>query len=97
MPDNRTQLVETWVVGPEYDKKLRERLGEALKALHYDVPPGQWGIAGSQEVSVWEAHSKVGTLRIEAETYVGLSVAGPSGLVAAVRQRFELSRASGEK
>jgi hypothetical protein len=79
---------ETWVVGPEHDDRLRARLGEVLRALGCRIDHREWGVAGSQEISTWDVHSASGMLRIEAETYVGLTVTGPRNLVDAVRQRF---------
>ena len=79
---------KTWVVGPEWDDALLLRLGDALKALGYRVDKHEWGVGGSQELSTWNVHGDAGALRIEAETYIGLTVTGPSRLVDAVKQHF---------
>lgn len=80
---------ETWLVGPEYDDELLGRLRQALAVLGYSVGDVSWGVAGSQEVSEWEARSAFGSLSIQAETYVGLRVTGATQLVGEVKQCFE--------
>jgi hypothetical protein len=77
-----------WVVGAEYDATLFARLGAALRSLGYEFENHAWGVAGSQELTTWHATSSLGTLSVEAETYVGLSVRGPKMLVAALQGRF---------
>jgi hypothetical protein len=82
------EQADTWVVGAEYDTTLFARLGAALRSLGYEFENSSWGVAGSQELTTWHATSSVGTLAVEAETYVGLSVRGPKMLVAALQGRF---------
>ena len=82
---------ETWVVGPEYDDVLLGRLRRTLVALGYRVGEASWGVTGSQELSTWEARSASGSVLIQAETYVGLSVTGAAPLVGEVKQCFERS------
>lgn len=73
--------LKTIVLGPEYDEHLRSALRAALRALGARGLDHQWGTAGSQELEVFEAQVGNERLVIEAETYVGLSVTGPSDLV----------------
>jgi hypothetical protein len=77
-----------WVVGSEYDHAIFERLCAALLALGYRLGSEWNGIGGSQEISHWEVSCPDGSLTVEAETYIGLSVSGPANLVAAVKQQF---------
>jgi hypothetical protein len=80
---------EKWVVGNEYDEVAFARLKHALGDLHYTVR-GQWsGIAGSQDTQHWTAVSLVGELKIESETYVGISVEGLSSLVSELKAQYE--------
>ena len=81
--------MQTWVVGLEYDDAAFARLGKALSSLGFRIDQESWGVVGSQEMSVWDARSKKGALRIEAETFIGLSVTGPRMLVDVVKNRFE--------
>ncbi|MGE0388103.1 MAG: hypothetical protein AB7Q97_25540 [Gammaproteobacteria bacterium] len=84
--DSETQ---TWLAGPEHDADLRERLAEALESLGYRVAGSDWAVAGSQEVAAWAAEGPRGALAIEAETYIGITVTGPPGLVAELKRTCE--------
>ena len=83
---------ERWIVGAEHDEQLLEALGTCLRSLGYELDAPSWGVGGSQELSSWSAASPQGSLVVEAETYIGLSVSGPSVLVGAVRERFALNQ-----
>jgi hypothetical protein len=80
--------IEHWTVGHEYDEALFERLKSVLRALGYHIDIEWSGVAGSQDISHWEISCPAGTLQIEAETYIGLSITGPVQLVAGIRERF---------
>ncbi|MBU1413208.1 hypothetical protein KKC22_16990 [Myxococcota bacterium] len=80
--------IEHWIVGPEYDKALFERLALTLRALGYRLGSEWSGVGGSQEISHWEISGPSGSLILEAETYVGLSLSGSAELVVEVRQHF---------
>ncbi len=80
---------EQWVVGPEHDENLFRRLGAVLSAMWFELGPKWDGVGGSQDISHWEIKSVEGTLVLQAETYVGLSVDGPAELVRRVRRQFE--------
>lgn len=79
---------EYWLVGAEHDQLLFAQLGDVLRALGYHLDDDWYGIAGSQEISHWVVSGPGGSLTVEAETYVGLVVAGPVELVTALKQRF---------
>jgi hypothetical protein len=74
MPEDHE--VETWVVGPEYEGAHFDRLRMALKTLGYRTVDNSWGVGGSQELRTWDITGPGGSLRVEAETYMGLSVSG---------------------
>ena len=81
--------VERWVVGPEHDGSLFVKLGHTLRSLGYKLGPEWTAIGGSQEISNWEVSSESGTLVIESETYIGLSVTGPAALVQQLQFGFQ--------
>ena len=82
---------EKFVAGPEYDGPHFERLRTTLRTLGYRTVDSSWGVGGSQELRTWEVRGPAGSLRVEAETYIGLTVSGPSALIAALRRAFEQS------
>jgi hypothetical protein len=86
---------ETWVVAAEHHAGEFKRLGSVLKALGYVLEAGTSTVAGSQEPTTWRAHSPDGSLSIEAETFVGLTVSGPSHLTARLKHRWTDARPSG--
>lgn len=71
----------TVVLGPEWDQQLATRLRVVLRQLGAIEAGGEWGVAGSQELlqSDWLIDSQ--RVRIEAETYIGLSISGPSAVL----------------
>jgi hypothetical protein len=79
---------ETWVAGAETDAGLLPRLGDVLRTLGYELGEHWFGAAGSQEISHWEVQSQRGTLSVEVETFMGVTVEGPSDLVSEVRAAF---------
>jgi hypothetical protein len=77
---------ERWIVGAEYDVGLFDRLGAILRSLGYQLDSKSYGIGGSQEISQWIASGPKGKLIIETETFIGLSISGPNGLVNEIRE-----------
>lgn len=74
------------VLGDEYDDALRARLMAVLKRLGAQVVGGpDTALAGSQEIEVLEVELDGRRLRVEAETYIGLSLSGPDDLVRRVQ------------
>lgn len=80
---------EHWIVGSETDDSLFKSLGEALRALGYRLESERSGVAGSQDISHWELVGPDGSLVVESETYVGLSVSGSSELLSALKLEFQ--------
>jgi hypothetical protein len=72
------------VLGDEYDEKLRQALTDCLAALGADVAVQQWGLGGSQLLETRKVYLGKNLLVVEAETYVGLSITGPSRIVDSV-------------
>jgi hypothetical protein len=84
-----TMQSEKWVVGDEYDEVAFARLKRALGDLQYSVRD-QWNpVAGSQDIQQWTTVGRGGQLKIESETYVGLSVEGPPSLIAELIAQYE--------
>lgn len=79
---------EQWIVGAEYDDVAFVALGTSLRTLGYTLDTKSWGMGGSQEISTWLIRGPKGKLKIEAETYISLSVSGAADLVHEVRQHF---------
>jgi hypothetical protein len=79
---------EQWIVGDEHDERLVAALNGALLALGYSIGKRSYGMAGSQELSTWIASGPNGTLTIETETYVGLSVRGEVRLLDELKRQF---------
>ena len=79
---------EHWIVGSEHDHVLFEQLGEALRELGYTLCNEWSGVGGSQDISHWNVLGPNGSLTVESETYIGLSVSGPTELVSAVKQHL---------
>lgn len=77
--------VETWVVGDEYDEVALAGLRSALRYSGYELDDQWLAVAGSQDISHWEVCGPGGSLTIEVETYVGITVLGPSALISALR------------
>ena len=80
--------VESWNVGAEYDKAIQARLKSVLLELGYRLSDKWWGVGGSQEISHWKFTGVLGDLTVEAETYVGLTITGPSAAINEVRSRM---------
>ena len=80
---------ERWVVGAEHDEVAFARLMRALSDLQYAVQDHWSGMAGSQDIQHWTAVGPGGQLRIESETYIGLSIEGFSSLVAELQAQYE--------
>lgn len=80
----------TLILGDEYDDALRERLMAVLRQLGAQAQgPTQAGMAGSQELLTLDLLVQGQPLRVESETYVGLSISGPADLLERVRALVE--------
>lgn len=77
-----------WHVGAEYDESVFNKLGAVLENLGFNVTTKWSGTGGSQEITKWEAKSGKGSLTIEAETYIGLTIDGSKELVEKVQNEF---------
>jgi hypothetical protein len=85
----------TLVLGKEYDTRLWRVLREVLQTLGAIETENSWGIGGSQEIHAFSANIAGRALNIEAETYIGLSLTGPTELVHTVAQMVRDRMADG--
>jgi hypothetical protein len=67
---------------------------DCLAALGADVRARQWGLGGSQILETVQVALGKDVLVIEAETYVGLSLAGEARLVDRVAALLAVSRSA---
>ena len=78
------------VLGDEYDDALRTKVMDVLRQLGAtSMGPVDRFVAGSQELEELDVAIDGRALRIEAETYVGLSISGPEDLVQLVKDLLE--------
>lgn len=82
-------------LGDEFDDALREALLDALRQLGaIALGPASRAVAGSQEVEELDVAIDGRTLRVTAETYVGLSISGPDDLVQRVLDQMARLRST---
>jgi hypothetical protein len=76
------------VLGNEYDDALIKRTIALLDDLGGRLVDRQAFLGGSQliQIQIWDFDGR--PLRLEGETYVGLSVEGPAAIVEALRRRL---------
>lgn len=80
----------SWVAGSEHEPEVLANLGTALRGLGYELHDSWDGVGGSQDIAHWEVAGPLGSLTIECETYIGVTVEGPTALVAELRRAFKL-------
>lgn len=84
--------IEKIILGDEYDDVLRDALRIVLvKSGAVDVDK-TWGVGGSQEIEALVVRLGSDLITVEAETFVGLTVSGPSEIVKdiALKVRMQL-------
>jgi len=77
-----------FVLGPEYDEKLRGALLQLLKEMGGTPINRDWAIGGSQELEMLEVALAGDTVLIESETYIGLSITGDETQVVEIASRL---------
>ncbi len=68
-------------IGDEHDPALLSRLRTAVANLGGTMTGSFWAVGGSQEITRYEISLPDGAVEVEAETYIGLSLRGPTQLV----------------
>ena len=74
-------MTKTIVLGDEFDDGLKDRLVAKLKWLGAKPLSSDWSVVGSQELARLSVSLKDQVIRIESETFAGLSISGPDELV----------------
>ena len=72
---------KTVTLGTETDNTLRRALVRILKHMGAEATDDSWALGGSQILETLDITIDGRALRIEAETYMGLSLTGPVDLV----------------
>jgi hypothetical protein len=88
------------VVGAEWDEDLRTRLLTVLQDMGTTAGGSTWTVGGSQELEVLQVSVRGQPVVVEAETYVGLTLTGPTDLVKEIQARVSAmqdDRASPER
>jgi hypothetical protein len=81
------------VLGDEYDAVLRNALHIVLVRLGAVGLDKSWAVGGSQEIEVAEVELMGGKVKIESETFVGLTIFGPRFIVDEVAEKVRLELA----
>ena len=76
------------IIGKENDILLLEKLKSVLKEMGAEITRELSGLAGSQEYAEYTVDLKGEKLTIELETYIGISLKGPSFLVDEILDRM---------
>lgn len=69
------------VLGKEYDEVLKGELTNTLKSMNFQKVSFQRAIVGSQDLQILKVVLNGAEVVIESETYMGLSICGPEGVV----------------
>ena len=78
-------------LGPEHDEAIFIRLRRVVESLDGSIHSPSWALAGSQEISTWSITLPDGELIATSETYMGLSIEGPTAPVQRVAGAFNSS------
>jgi hypothetical protein len=85
----------TIFLGNEYDDALRDAIHTVLVRSAAVGIDKLWGVGGSQEIETLVVWLGIDSITIEAETFVGLTIAGPKAIVEDIaRQVRQILRAS---
>ncbi|WP_144037887.1 hypothetical protein [Sphingopyxis sp. KK2] len=80
-------MTVTALLAPEHDLATTNALLRALHEMGAEEISRNWGVAGSQEISMLRFSLGEQQLIVEAETYIGLSVTGTRETVDAITSR----------
>ncbi len=68
-------------LGPEYDTGLHRTLISVLKDFGAQTEPPQWAVGGSQEIVIQVALLEGERIKIESETFMGLTLEGDAAIL----------------
>lgn len=77
--------VESWCAGDEYDDALIDRIRAALNGLGYKTVERLSSVTGANDYACAKFEGPRGSLTVESETYMGITVTGPVELVSELR------------
>ena len=83
-------MSENIIIGNEHDDNLKNALFLALKTMGAEKISQIDALAGSQDVSIYEFLVKNEKIKVESETYVGLSLVGPKHLIMEIENNVRL-------
>ncbi|MFA9949965.1 hypothetical protein [Dentiradicibacter hellwigii] len=83
-------MIENIVIGNEYDDNLKDALSLALKQMGAKEISKINALVGSQDISIYEFLVKNEIIRVEFETYIGLSLIGPKNLIREIEENIQL-------
>ena len=83
-------MIENIVIGNEYDDNLKDALSLALKQMGAKEISKINALVGSQDISIYEFLVKNEIIRVEFETYIGLSLIGPKTLIREIEENIQL-------
>ena len=83
-------MIENIVIGNEYDDNLKDALSLALKQMGAKEISKINALVGSQDISIYEFLVKNEIIRVEFETYIGLSLIGPKNLIMEIEENIQL-------
>ncbi|MDO4725427.1 MAG: hypothetical protein Q4A97_11800 [Comamonadaceae bacterium] len=83
-------MIENVIIGSEHDKDLKKALFLALKKMGAEKISKMDALTGSQDVSIHEFLVKNEIIKVESETYVGLSLVGPKNLIMEIENNVRL-------
>ena len=89
-----TPQIVTVELGPEWDSELLAKLRTVVEASGGEMAETSWGVGGSQEVCEYQIDMPNGQLSAVSETYMGLSLRGPSNLVNEVATSLKKMRSA---
>lgn len=75
-------------IGAEYDQRAQRRLKDALRKAGAKRVSSFWGLFGSQEISNATFSIAGGRLRIEVETYAGITASGDDEAIEALSRHL---------
>ncbi|WP_147476967.1 hypothetical protein [Vandammella animalimorsus] len=83
-------MTENVIIGSECDENLKSALFLALKKMGAKKISEMDALAGSQDVSIHEFLVKNEIIKVESETYVGLSLVGSKNLIMEIENNVRL-------
>ncbi|WP_343292994.1 hypothetical protein AAHN93_14790 [Vandammella animalimorsus] len=83
-------MIENVVIGSEHDENLKSALFLVLKKMGAKKISEMDALAGSQDVSIHEFLVKNEIIKVESETYIGLSLVGSKNLIMEIENNVRL-------